>query len=70
MLRLTAVRLTAPLCTPAPPLHADPDRPYCQAYIVQATDTMDSVAKLFGTTNDKLVELNSGAAGAGGRGAV
>lgn len=48
------------LCLPRLPCPADPDRPWCQVYEIQAGDTTTSVAKLFNITEDQLIALNSG----------
>ena len=54
--------LAHPAALPAlrfPPA-ADPDRPFCQVYTFQLGDTLKTVADKFGTTEEKLIELNSG----------
>lgn len=45
---------------PAPGIPADPDRPYCQVYVVQPGDTLSSVAATFNLTDQELIDLNSG----------
>ncbi|KAL4424138.1 hypothetical protein ABPG75_001439 [Micractinium tetrahymenae] len=40
-------------------VRTDPDRPYCQVYVVQPGDTLSSVAAKFNFTDQELIDLNS-----------
>ena len=52
-------RVLLSLAAPPSSPHADPDRPWCQAYVVQSGDTDTSIASMFGMTVPQLIALNT-----------